>query len=95
LIFPRYRTVVFVHGCFWHRHRGCQFAYEPKSNRRFWNAKFRANVARDQVVQEAIKAIGWKSITVWECELKSRPATVGSRTAKRIRSARRNNNGMR
>jgi DNA mismatch endonuclease (patch repair protein) len=59
---------VFVHGCFWHRHSGCRFAYEPKSNVEFWNAKFAANIARDARVQGELERMGWSVLTIWECD---------------------------
>lgn len=70
LVLPRYRTVVFVHGCFWHRHTGCRFAYVPRSRTSFWQAKFSANRARDRKAVRNLKAQGWHSIVVWECELR-------------------------
>jgi DNA mismatch endonuclease, patch repair protein len=71
VVLPRYRAVVFVHGCFWHRHPGCQFAYTPKSRRQFWRKKFTGNVTRDAVAQTQLAKLGWKVITVWECETNS------------------------
>lgn len=70
IVLPRYKTVIFVHGCFWHRHEGCNRATMPKSNTDFWEKKFCANVERDQRVKYELAALGWKVITVWECELK-------------------------
>ncbi|GJB83451.1 very short patch repair endonuclease [Aeromonas caviae] len=70
LVFPRYRTVVFVHGCFWHRHAGCSIATTPKSNTSFWLDKFKKNVARDAQVIAELQAMGWTVLIVWECELK-------------------------
>lgn len=70
LVFPGRRKVVFVHGCFWHRHTNCRLAYEPKSNVEFWQEKFRANVARDQRVSSALQAEGWSNLTIWECEVR-------------------------
>jgi DNA mismatch endonuclease (patch repair protein) len=67
IVLRRWKTVVFVHGCFWHRHAGCRFAYNPKSNRRFWNAKFTENVRRDVRKQAALRKACWKVLTVWEC----------------------------
>ena len=64
----RYQTVVFVHGCFWHRHVNCRFAYTPKSRTEFWNAKFERNVSRDLEVQKQLLSLGWKVVVVWECE---------------------------
>ena len=66
----KYKTVVFVHGCFWHRHKECKYASNPKTREEFWNKKFLSNIERDIKVRERIKAAGWKSIVVWECELK-------------------------
>jgi DNA mismatch endonuclease, patch repair protein len=70
IVFPGRRKVVFVHGCFWHRHAGCRLAYEPKSNVEFWQAKFRVNVARDERVAAALQVLGWTSLTIWECEVR-------------------------
>jgi len=71
LVFPRYRTVVFVHGCFWHRHNGCNIATTPKSNTAFWLEKFEQNVARDARVATQLESLGWRVFVVWECELAS------------------------
>lgn len=70
IVLPKYRTVVLVHGCFWHRHAGCRFAYTPKSRVIFWKAKFAANVKRDNSVRAALTSSDWKVVTVWECELR-------------------------
>ena len=64
------RTVILVHGCYWHRHAGCRFAYTPKTNREFWEAKFEENVARDTRQRRELYDLGWTVITVWECETK-------------------------
>lgn len=69
LVFPKYRSVVFVHGCFWHRHKNCRVASTPKSNTEFWIAKFNRNVARDIEVSKKLEALGWQVIVVWECDL--------------------------
>lgn len=68
IVLPKYRTVVFVHGCFWHRHPGCRFTYTPKSRVAFWNDKFCANVERDRRNARTLRALGWRVITVWECQ---------------------------
>lgn len=68
LVFPSRRVALFVHGCFWHRHPGCRFAYTPKSRVDFWEAKFEGNVSRDLRKNEDLEAAGWKSVTIWECE---------------------------
>ena len=70
LVFPKYGAVVFVHGCFWHRHEGCRFATTPSTRTDFWKSKFEANVARDKLVQSELLQIGWRVATVWECALK-------------------------
>ena len=70
IVLKKYKTVVFVHGCFWHRHKECKYASNPKTREEFWNKKFLSNIERDIKVRERIKAAGWKSIVVWECELK-------------------------
>ena len=69
LVLPRHRAVVFVHGCYWHRHQGCRFASEPKSNFEFWQAKFRANVQRDKKVEHDLLEAGWRVFVIWECEI--------------------------
>jgi|TARA_Y100000310_G_C20561950_1_gene753499 DNA mismatch endonuclease (patch repair protein) len=69
IVLPKYTTVVFIDGCFWHRHIGCKFSYTPKSNTSFWEKKFSNNIKRDvQVNMELVKA-GWKVIRIWECEI--------------------------
>ena len=69
LVLRRHRAVVFVHGCFWHRHPGCKHAYTPKSNARFWLRKLEGNAARDVLNQAALRAHGWRVFTVWECQM--------------------------
>jgi DNA mismatch endonuclease (patch repair protein) len=69
LLLPKYRTVIFVHGCFWHQHDGCKYATKPKSNAQFWQEKLAANVERDANVNAALKASGWRVIVIWECEI--------------------------
>lgn len=66
---PRYSTVIFVHGCFWHRHRSCKYAYTPKSRVAFWQRKFEANVQRDRRNQAHLRKLGWVVRIVWECEV--------------------------
>ncbi len=67
----KFNTAIFVHGCFWHRHKGCKYAYMPKSRVEFWQKKFNANQKRDQVVQEELKNKGIKCLVVWECTIKN------------------------
>jgi len=72
LVFPKWKLVIFVHGCFWHQHPGCSRATFPKSNEAFWQEKFRKNAARDKQNVEKLFQLGWKPEIVWECETKSR-----------------------
>ena len=74
LVFPKHRLVVFVHGCFWHRHEECKYAYTPKSRIEFWAKKFASNVARDARQEAALKALGWRVLVIWECETKDEVA---------------------
>lgn len=71
LVFPRRRLVVFVHGCFWHRHAHCKRTTTPRSNTAFWQAKFAANQARDVANIVALEKAGWRAEIVWECETKA------------------------
>jgi DNA mismatch endonuclease, patch repair protein len=76
LVLPRYGAVVLVHGCFWHRHRGCAFATTPSSNGEFWEKKFRETVLRDRRNVKRLLRDGWRIATVWECEIRA-DRTVG------------------
>lgn len=69
IVLPKYRTVIFVHGCFWHRHQGCKDATMPKSRTEFWQEKFNKNIANDIKHQSELEAMGWRVITIWECEV--------------------------
>lgn len=88
VVLPRHRTVLFVHGCFWHRHAGCKVATTPKSNTEFWVAKFDRNVARDAKVVQQLQANGWRVIVAWECDLGSEAkiATTADHIASVIRA---------
>jgi DNA mismatch endonuclease (patch repair protein) len=87
LVLPRHKAVVFVHGCFWHRHSNCNIATTPKSNTAFWVEKFEKNVARDNRVTELLNATGWRVFVAWECELGSarKAQATGERIAELIR----------
>jgi len=76
IILPRYNTVIFVNGCFWHRHKNCKYAYSPKSRQDFWQEKFSRTVQRDQEKTEKLIKDGWQVHTVWECELKNDPDSI-------------------
>lgn len=69
IVLSKYRTVVFVHGCFWHRHEGCKYAYTPKTRRAFWLKKFRNNIRRHIQVSAELEELGWQVVVVWECEV--------------------------
>lgn len=71
IVFPKHRTVIFVHGCFWHGHNCKRGARTPKSNTEYWREKIARNKRRDKDNAAALKKLGWRVITVWECELKS------------------------
>ena len=68
LVFVRHRLAVFVHGCFWHHHQGCKYAHIPKSRVSFWKEKFAQNAARDDRNAKALQDLGWRVLTIWECE---------------------------
>jgi DNA mismatch endonuclease (patch repair protein) len=70
LVFPKYKAVIFVHGCFWHRH-GCKQTTTPATRKDFWRAKFDANAERDKKNVSDLESAGWRVMTVWECELKN------------------------
>jgi DNA mismatch endonuclease, patch repair protein len=75
IVLKKYRTIVFVNGCFWHRHEGCRFAYNPKSREQFWQKKFKGNVERDIRNYRLLSEQGWNVISVWECEVKDQTFT--------------------
>lgn len=72
IVLPRWRTVVFVHGCFWHGHCGCRYAAVPKTRTEFWTSKIAATSARDVRSIDALAALGWHVIVIWECSLRTR-----------------------
>ena len=71
IVLPKSKTIIFVHGCFWHRHENCKYATTPKTRQEFWNKKFKKNIERDLEIQENIKNIEWRSVVIWECETKN------------------------
>ena len=85
IVLPKHRTVVLVHGCFWHRHRGCKYAYTPKSRVDFWVRKFSENVDRDSRVKRRLRRLGWRAITVWECQT-ARPLVLARRLERLLES---------
>jgi DNA mismatch endonuclease, patch repair protein len=74
LVFPSHRSVVFIHGCYWHRHQGCRYATMPTSNVRFWQTKFSDNVRRDREAVDRLLERGWRVHIIWECGLREVPA---------------------
>ena len=83
IILKKYKSVIFVHGCFWHRHPACKYAYTPKSRIEFWEKKFCENVKRDKHVSRVLKKLGWNVIVVWECEL-SNPDALTAKLKKHL-----------
>jgi DNA mismatch endonuclease (patch repair protein) len=83
IVLPRFRTVIFVHGCFWHQHEGCLYAVMPKTNRAFWKAKLKENMRRDLRNAARVRRAGWRVLTIWECSLGERDL---ERLYRRIRS---------
>jgi DNA mismatch endonuclease (patch repair protein) len=72
IVLSKYRTVIFVHGCFWHNHKGCKRAHLPKSNVKYWENKIKTNEERDFKNREILEKLGWSVIIIWECELKTK-----------------------
>lgn len=85
IVLPRYRSVIFVHGCFWHRHSGCKNTTTPSTRREFWQEKFDGNVSRDERNRAQLETAGWTVLTVWECELKVDAERVVNRLVSQLR----------
>jgi DNA mismatch endonuclease (patch repair protein) len=83
IVLPKHRTVVFVHGCFWHRHQGCSHATIPVNRQEYWLPKFRRTIERDRINQECLRQQGWNVVVVWECETKYL-AKLAEKLVKRI-----------
>jgi len=83
IVLPKYKCVIFVHGCFWHHHEGCVKSKMPKTNAEFWQNKIQANVARDKANQNDLVKLGWQALIAWECDIKKDVQKV----TKQIRSA--------
>lgn len=88
IVLKKYRTVVFVHGCFWHRHPGCRKTTTPSTRTEFWKTKFDKTVERDRRKAKELEAMGWRVITVWECELESAPDAVLERVHCQLKGGR-------
>ncbi len=76
IVLPKYKTVIFVNGCFWHGHKGCKWFVPPKTNTEFWNAKFQYNIERDNKNYKKLEDIGWRVLIIWECELRHNDPVV-------------------
>lgn len=72
IVLPKYKTVIFVHGCFWHHHKNCKAAALPQTNPEFWKNKIEGNVKRDNLAQRTLKKSGWRVIVIWQCWLKNK-----------------------
>lgn len=86
IVLPRWRAVVFVHGCFWHGHEDCRYFKRPKTREAFWATKIESNIRRDATVIERLLEAGWRVAVVWECALRDEPATALSSLQGFIRS---------
>lgn len=78
IVLPKHRTVIFVHGCFWHRHAGCRLSTTPQTRQEYWLPKFEANIERDTRKRLELEAIGWRVLVVWECETRD-PGALSAR----------------
>lgn len=86
LVFRKFNAVVFVHGCFWHRHNGCRFTAVPKSNAKFWGDKFAANQRRDELSRLRLRDEGWRVGVVWECAIRKSPHEAAQQLASWLRA---------
>lgn len=82
LAFPGRKAAIFVHGCFWHRHQGCPNCTTPKTRTEFWQEKFTKNVARDRKVIADLERLGWRVMTIWECETEGTVSELGAKIAR-------------
>lgn len=86
LVLPKFRSIVFVHGCFWHGHEGCKYFVIPKTNSEWWLAKIMRNRERDQKAQKELENMGWNVFYIWECELKNNANATLTRLLANIKS---------
>lgn len=75
IVLPKYKTAIFINGCFWHGHPGCKYATIPETNREFWIAKISGNVERDKITYATLDSMGWRVIEIWQCQLKPKTKT--------------------
>jgi DNA mismatch endonuclease, patch repair protein len=85
IVLPKYHTVIFVHGCFWHQHPGCIDAVRPKTNEKYWTAKLEGNVKRDKRNCQALRREGWRVFRFWGCEIEKDPVRIATRIAEKLR----------
>ncbi len=90
IVLPKYRTAIFVHGCFWHQHPGCKDAVMPKNNAKFWKDKLDGNTRRDARNFSGLERLGWQCLVVWECEVKS--STMQKSLIRKLRRGQRRPN---
>ena len=88
IVLPKYRTVVFVHGCFWHRHSNCRLASTPQVRVEWWKKKFAENVERDRRKENAIRTMGWKCVVIWQCQIEKSLEAAVREVQKAIKSRR-------
>ena len=84
IVLPKYKTIIFVDGCFWHGHKGCKYFVVPKTNTDFWLDKINGNITNDSKVIKALKKDGWKVIVIWECDLKKKIETTLANLVRKI-----------
>jgi DNA mismatch endonuclease (patch repair protein) len=82
IVLPKYLCAIFVHGCFWHKHVGCKYAYTPESRKEYWKPKIENNIKRDERNRSALEKAGWKVIIIWECETKKNIEELTCRLSK-------------
>ena len=82
IVLPKYKTVIFVHGCFWHRHKGCKNCTTPTNRQEFWLTKLNGNAVRDKLHQRALRKLGWRVIAIWECETNAKSMSILARKLK-------------
>jgi DNA mismatch endonuclease (patch repair protein) len=88
IVLPKYKTAIFINGCYWHGHENCKFSKLPETNREFWMNKINGNIKHDNIVREQLSALGWNVITIWQCELK--PKTKDNTLASLIKKLQDN-----
>ena len=88
IVLKKYKSVIFVNGCFWHRHEGCAEATTPKTRREFWEAKFKRTVVRDKEQKDALEKLGWHVFCIWECELKHSADRIISQVVNELKGGR-------